>query len=317
VVWVGAIVLVTEQFSLLMLARDSAFWLIATSITDPVLHIGERSFSLTQIAELPLLLGAVWIGVGLLTRVIEGRLARARGLGGAAQRSSGFVLRYVLTFVIGLVALQAWGIDVSSLALLASVLGVGVGFGLQGLVNNFVSGIVITVERPVRIGDYVRLGELTGTVERIGARSTQVRTADNVAIVVPNARLLESDVVNWTLGDPRSRLHVPVTVAYGSNLEVVRASLLEAARGHAALLDEPAPTVDMNGFGEGAIRLDLQVWTDSPRKQDDIVSDLNYRIERSFRRCGIDVPLPQHEIHIRSGVRQRREGETAFNGAAS
>lgn len=315
--WIGAVLLVTEQFSLLMLARDSAFWLIATSITDPVLHIGERSFSLTQIAELPLLLGAVWIGVGLLTRVIEARLARARGGVGPSQAGSGFVLRYVLTFVVGLVALQAWGIDVSSLALVASVLGVGVGFGLQGLVNNFVSGIVITVERPVRVGDYIRIGELTGTVERISARSTQIRTSDNVAIVVPNARLLESEVVNWTLGDPKSRIHVPIGVAYGTDLALARAALLEAARGHPDVLSKPAPEVDLDGFGDSALRLDLEVWTSDPRKQEEIVSDLNYRIEDAFKRCGVSVPFPQQEIHIRSVALQRIVAETLATVAAS
>jgi len=299
VAWIAAALLVTEQFSLLMLARDSALWLVATSVTNPAIHIGDRTFSIAQIAELPLLLGAVWIGVSLVTRLIDARLARARGQSGAGMQGSGFVLRYVLAFIGGLVALQAWGIDVSSLALLASVLGVGVGFGLQGLVNNFVSGIVITVERPVRPGDFIRIGELTGTVERISARSTQIRTRDNVAIVVPNARLLDSEVVNWTLGDPKSRIHVPVGVAYGTDLRLARAALLEAAHGHPDVLAEPAPEVDMDGFGESALELDLEVWTDDPRRQEELVSDLNYRIEKSLKRHGISVPFPQQEIHIR------------------
>lgn len=298
--WVFAFLLVSERFSLLMHVRDSTLWIVARGVTEPIVRIGERGYSIAQILELPLLLAAVWAVVSVLTRLIQSRIARGRGGMNGAAESVGFLLRYALAFVGGVIALQAWGIDVSSLALLASVLGVGVGFGLQNLANNFVSGIVISLERPVRVGDYIQIGELTGTVERVGGRSTHIRTRDNITIVVPNSRLLENEVVNWTLGDPRTRIHIPFGVAYGSDLPRVRAVILEAAEGHPDVLATPAPQVDLDGFGESSLDLDLEVWTADPRKEEDVKSDLYYRIERSLRREGIEIPFPQRDLHLRS-----------------
>src|SRR6185369_5160451 len=136
------------------------------------------------------------------------------------------------------------GIDVSSLTIVASVLGVGVGFGLQNIANNFGSGFLLTLERPIKPGDFVQIGELMGTVERIGARSTEVWTLDRVSIIVPNAHLLEKEVVNWSHGDPVSRIHVPVSIEYGADLRRARAAMLEAARTHRDVLRDPRPAVE-------------------------------------------------------------------------
>jgi len=303
--WLAVVFAVSEEFAALMVARDSAIWSLARALTQPLVRIGERSVSLAQVLELPLLLAAVWVAAGLLARLVQSRLARARNGAPGAAESVGFLLRYTLVLAGGVLALQAWGVDVSSLALLASVLGVGIGFGLQNLANNFVSGIVLSLERPVRVGDFVQVGELKGSVEQITARSTRIRTRDNLAIVVPNSRLLESEVINWTLGDPRTRLHVQVGVAYGTDLRLARAVLLRAAQGHPGVLREPAPKVDMDGFGDSALQLDLEVWTADPRRQDDLISDLYYRIDRRLRRHGIVVPFPQRDVHV---VLQREQG---------
>jgi potassium efflux system protein len=298
--WLVALLLVSERFSLLMRVRDSALWTIVHALTEPIVHVGARSYSIAQLAELPLLLAVAWTAGRVTARLVQSRIARGRaGMNGAAE-SVGFLLRYGVTFVGGFVALQTWGIDLSSLALVASVLGVGIGFGLQNLANNFVSGIVISLERPVRVGDYIQVGELIGTVERIGGRSTQVRTRDNISIVVPNSQLLENEVVNWTLGDPRTRLHLAVGVAYGSDLRRARAALLDAAASHPGVLAKPAPEVDLDGFGESSLELDLEVWTDDPRKEEDLKSDLYYRIEQTLRQHGIEIPFPQRDLHLRS-----------------
>jgi hypothetical protein len=208
--------------------------------------------------------------------------------------------QYILTFLGLIVLLQIWGLDVRSLAILASVLGVGIGFGVQNITNNLISGLIITLERPIQVGDFVKVGDLVGTVERIGARSTEIRTLDQVTIIVPNSRFLETEVINWSHGDPVSRLRIPVGVAYGSNVEQVQAALLEAAKSHPEVLVRPQPQVWFQEFGESAINFDLLVWTGEPKNQARVKSDLYYRIEASLRRYGIEVPFPQRDLNVRS-----------------
>ena len=210
------------------------------------------------------------------------------------------LLRYALTFLGTLIVLQAWGIDVRTLAIAGSVLGVGVGFGLQNLANNFVSGLVLNLERPIRPGDFINLGDLTGTVDRIGARCTLIRTLDHLTILVPNSRLLENEVINWSHGDPMSRLHLPVGVAYGSPTRQVRRALLDAALENPNVLRDPRPQVQFKGFGESALDFELLVWTADPRGQQELKSDLNFRIEASLARQGIQIPFPQRDLHLRS-----------------
>jgi hypothetical protein len=180
------------------------------------------------------------------------------------------------------------------------VLGVGIGFGLQNIANNFVSGLLLNVERPIRAGDFVRVGEFLGTVSRIGARSTAIRTPENLTILVPNSKFLESEVVNWSHGSPVSKLSLPVGVAYGSDLGRVRAALLEAARGHPLALRDPRPQVDFVRFGSDAVELELEVWTAEPQRQEELVSDLGFRIDAAFRRAGVEIPFPQRDLHVRS-----------------
>jgi hypothetical protein len=160
-----------------------------------------------------------------------------------------------------------------------------------------VSGVLIALERPVKPGDFVTLGDLSGTVQRIGARSTAIVTPDRVTILVPNAKLLEQDVVNWSHGDPTSRIHVPVGVAYGTDVARARAVLLEAARADPDVLADPPPEVDVDRFGASAIELDLEVWIREPRRQNRIRSRLNLRILHALRRHGIDIPYPQQTVH--------------------
>jgi small-conductance mechanosensitive channel len=230
---------------------------------------------------------------------------RASAMQEGAQEAVGVLTRVALTLVGAVVVFQYWGVDLSSLAVLGGALGVGIGFGLQTIANNFVSGIVIGLERPIKPGDYVRVGDLVGTVARIGARSTEIRTADRVSILVPNSRLLEHEVVNWTHGDPISRVHLPLGVAYGSDLHQVRATLLEAARSHPDVLADPRPDVQMRGFGESSLEVELLVWTRDPRNQMQLTSDLYFRIEPLLRRHGIDVPLAQRDVHLHAPELER------------
>jgi small-conductance mechanosensitive channel len=298
--WIAAALFAAEQVMSLGAARDALVRVVGASLTAPLLETEGRRWTALELLELPALLAAVWIGVGLVARGLRWQLARAVGMEGGAGDTLATLVRYGLGALGALVVLQAWGFDVRSFALVGGVVGVGLGFGLQNVTSNFVSGLLLAFERPIQPGDFVRVGEFTGTVLRIGARSTEIRTSDHVSILVPNARFLEGEVVNWSHRSRRCRLHVPVGVAYGSDPARVRAALLEAAAGHPKVLADPRPDVDLDGFGDSALLFDLEVWTDDPAAQHETLSDLNYRIAASLRRHGLEVPFPQRELRLRA-----------------
>jgi small-conductance mechanosensitive channel len=266
------------------------------ALVRPLFVVGEHGYSALDVVALPALLGGLWLASGPVTRILRTRVLRRTD--GAAQETVATFARYALVFLGSIVILQQWGVDVRSVTMAASVLGVGIGFGLQNIANNFVSGLLIGAERPIRAGDFVTLGELSGTVERVGARSTEILTNDRVKILVPNSRFLEQEVVNWTHGDPVCRLHVPVGVAYGSDIDDVRAALLEAARGHPQVLDDPPPRVEFRSFDDSALAFELLIWTRAPRAQAAITSDLNYRVHICLARHGLNVPFPQRDLNL-------------------
>lgn len=299
-VWIGSIVFVSDQFGPLQQARTMFTHVVEMSITMPLFALSGRSYSAIDVLELPAVLAALWVGVSVVTRGLKLHVLSAAGMERGAQEAVALLTRYTLIFLGAIVVLQTWGIDASSLTFVASVLGVGIGFGLQHIANNFVSGLVVSLERPIQPGDFVKVGEWTGTVEKIGPRNTEIRTTDNVSILVPNSRFLETEVVNWSHGDPLSRIQVPVGVAYGSNIARVRAALLEAAHSHPDVVRDPRASVEFQAFGESALQFELKVWTRDPRIQDRLRSDLNYRIEANLRRDNIPVPFPQRDLHLRS-----------------
>ena len=206
----------------------------------------------------------------------------------------------VLLTGIGLfLILQVLGIDLSALAILASVLGVGLGFGLQNIANNVVSGWMMLFERSIQVGDFINLGDLAGTVESIGVRSTEIRTLDRVSIIVPNAQLLENKVINWSHGHPVSQLHLPIGVAYNSDIRQVHTAVMEVASAHPSVLQYPQARLRFLGFGESSLDFDVLVWIRDPRLQFDIKSDLYYMLEANFRRYDIEIPFPQRDLNMR------------------
>jgi small-conductance mechanosensitive channel len=304
-VWLGAAWLVSERFMVLMTGRERAGDLVARSLQAPLFTMGEEAWSALDLLVLPALLLAVWVAVGAVVQGLRVAVLAPAGIEVGPQQTIAVLVRYLATFVGAVVVLQAWGVDLRSLAILASVIGVGIGFGLQNIANNFVSGILINLGRPIRPGDFVEVGAFSGTVEGVGPRSTAIRTLDNVTLLVPNARFLEQEVINWSHGDPLSRVHVPVGVAYGSDVARVRLALLEVARGHPGVEREPRPQVQLRRFGESSLDFELLVWTRDPRNQFALVSDLNLRIEEAFRRHGVQIPFPQRDLHLRSRELER------------
>ncbi len=265
------------------------------------LLLGDRPYSLLDLLLLMVVLLGLVIVASALTNVLRSRFLRITGVSLAAQEAIAVLSKYTLVLLGTVVILQLWGIDLSSIALIASGLGIGVGLGLQGLVKDFVSGLVMVFERPVQVGDFVDFGDVKGTIARIGSRSTEIRTLDQVSIIVPNSRFLDAEVVNWSHGNPISRIRLPVGVAYKSDPLKVKAALLEACETNQDILSVPAPQVFFLGFGDSSLSFQLLVWIAQPNRQLIIKSDLYFAIEAGLRRHAIEIPFPQRDLHIRSG----------------
>ena len=208
-----------------------------------------------------------------------------------------------LVLVIGIfLVLENTGIHLGALTVFAGAVGVGVGFGLQNIASNFISGLVILAERPITIGDRVEVAGVAGQVQQIRARSTVILTNDNIAMIVPNSKFIDSPVTNWTYGDRRVRFRVPIGVAYGSDVQKVSEALIAAGSSNAHVLTDPAPSVFLTQFGESSIDFELVVWSsEMSHRPSRFKSDLNFAIEEKLREAGIEIPFPQRDLHIRSG----------------
>lgn len=198
---------------------------------------------------------------GMTRRVMESRLLVRTSLNPGQQYAFAQIAAY-LVFLFGLlIGLQWAGVNMSSLVILGGAVGIGVGFGLQNIANNFVSGIILLVERPIQVGDRVEVGDTHGDVVKIAARSTWIRTNANVVMIIPNSEFINSHVVNWTANDRQVRFPIPLGVSYGSDPEVVRNVLMEVADNHPDVLTIPPPEILFIGFGDSSLNFELRVWT--------------------------------------------------------
>jgi len=261
------------------------------------------SLSLVQIFLLIALLIAVFWISSRTKRFLFNRFLVNSGLDRALQYAIAQIISNVVLVVGVLIVLENTGIHLGALAVFAGAVGVGVGFGLQNIASNFISGLVILAERPITIGDRVEVAGITGQVQQIRARSTVIRTNDNITMIVPNTKFIDSPVTNWTYGDPRVRFRIPVGVAYGSDIAKVREALLAAGRENPNTLKDPAPSVFLEKFGDNSIEFELVVWSsEMSARPSRYRSDLNFAIEQKFREAGIELPFPQRDLHIRSGT---------------
>jgi potassium-dependent mechanosensitive channel len=208
------------------------------------------------------------------------------------------LLNYVILTLGFLLALGALGLDLTRATILAGAFGVGLGFGLQSIVNNFVSGLILLFERPIRVGDIVEVGDLQGEVSRIGIRASTVRTYQGADIIVPNAQLVTERVTNWTASDRRRRVDIPVGVDYGSAPEKVVEVLVAVAGAHPEILKQPLPQAVFSTFGDSAINYELRAWTNHIERWTTIRTDLAVRVYAALREAGMTVPFPQREVRL-------------------
>jgi small-conductance mechanosensitive channel len=215
----------------------------------------------------------------------------------------GSIFRYVVIAIGFMIILQTSGIDLTTLNILAGAVGIGVGFGLQNIANNFISGLIILFERPIKIGDRIQVGDVEGDVAHIGARSTTVITNDDISMIIPNSKFINEDVVNWSHTGPRVRFKIPVGVAYGSDVRLVEKLLLEVARENQDVLHDPPPTVRFMAYGDSALQFELRAWSSTlVHQKGKLFSDLNFGIYDKFKQHGVQIPFPQRDVHIRSGT---------------
>jgi len=264
---------------------------------------GPDTVTIGGILLLVFLFASVIIVERILQRLLIRRFLSKTRLQPSLQYGLSRIFGYTLIAIGFYVAFQAVGFDLSSLAIVAASVGVGVGFGLQNIINNFVSGIIILAERPISIGDRIEVAGVAGRVTKIQLRSTTVVTNDNITMIVPNADFISNTVTNWSHGDPKVRIRVPVGVAYGSDLKLLQQLLLEAAGEHPKALRDPSPVVLFNEFGDNSLNFELGVWTQEMSATPiHFTSEMNFIIEQKLRENDIEIPFPQRDLHVRSGL---------------
>jgi small-conductance mechanosensitive channel len=273
---------------------------ISTVFSATLFTIGDSAVSLISIAQL---LGIIVLTL-LVNRLLLHFISRwifpyfAWDLG--VQHAFLAVLKYLVIFAGVALGLELVGIGLGALTLFAGVVGIGIGFGLQTIANNFISGLIILFERPIKKGDFVDAGGLQGQVQEIRARATTIVTRDQVSVIVPNSEFMAAKVINWSHGSELVRIHVPVGVAYGSDVKQVVRILTDAGKGEEMVLKDPPPKVWFAAFGDSSLNFELLVWTRHVEGQREIISRLNYAIDEAFRREGVEVPFPQRDLHIKS-----------------
>jgi len=280
----------------------SQLWTDIQRVLNYPIKLGESQLTLSSLIKLLVLLALVLIAARYLRRLLRRRvLARTHlepDLQFAISRFAGYCFIMVGFFIV----LKVIGLDLSSLAVIAGAIGIGIGFGLQSVVGNLVSGLIILAERPIAIGHRIEVGGVAGQVTKINLRSTTVVTNDNITIIVPNSDFITHAVTNWSHGDPKVRLRLPVGVAYGTDVEELQRVLLEVASENPATLKEPAPGVRFLGFGDSSLDFELAVWTiEMAHKPTRFRSELYFAIERKLRENNIEIPFPQRDLHLRSG----------------
>jgi len=276
---------------------------VGNFLSTRLFRVGE-----TQVTVSSLLLAAAIIVASLLLSRLVRNLVADRLLGrtrltAGTRYAIGRVLGYVILFLGVLVALQPLGVNATTLAVFGGALGIGLGFGLQDIVKNFVAGLVILIERPIQVGDSIEVGDVVGEVTEIRGRATVVRTNDDISLIVPNSKFISDTVVNRSFRQPRVRYRIPVTVASGNDPAHVEAALLEAASRSENVLTDPEPKVWFEGFGEAGLRFELLCWTSRLlHSAGAFRSEINRLVYSALTARGIALPTPQLDVRLPEGA---------------
>jgi small-conductance mechanosensitive channel len=272
--------------------------------TKPLFQLGQTWVSLATMVQFVVIVLLVVLVSRVVRRLLRQRVLARTKLDLGIQYAIARIVSYIVLVLGLLIGLETLGLNLSSLAVIAGALGVGIGFGLQNIVSNFVCGLILLTERPIQIGDRVDVGGTMGGVIRIGARSTTIVTNDNITIIVPNSEFISGRVINWSIGDPKVRFRIPVGVSYSSDPRLIEKLLLEVADGNPHVLKNPAPTVRFVEFADSSLNFELRAWSvEMVSRPGALRSELNFAIWDKFKQHGIEIPFPQRDLHLKEPVR--------------
>ena len=267
----------------------------------PLFTFGGNSILVSQLVLVLIVLLVGYLISKLIERFLQRRLARTELRADASYLLQRIVF-YTLLVVVLMTALSVLNVPLAAFAFISGAIAIGVGFGAQNIINNFISGWILLMERPVRIGDFIEIDQHQGVVERIGNRSTQIRRTDGVHLLIPNSQMLERVVVNWTLVDQQIRTTVRVGVAYGSPVKKVAEIIRQVVEEQPEVRGDPPVSVIFEDFGDSALIFDAYFWADvgGEKMLRDIRSAIRYRIDELFHENGITIAFPQRDVHVNS-----------------
>lgn len=281
--------------------REIIDWL-KTTWNFELFHLGDNPFTTKTLLLLILSLFLLFYVSSKIRKVLVNKIFSRYGLDIGVSQSIATIVRYLLIIIGLIIIFQTTGIDLSAIGLLVGALGVGIGFGLQNITNNFISGLIILFERPIKVGDRIEIDDLAGNIVDISARATTIITNDNIAVIVPNSDFINSRVINWSHNNRRIRLNFPVGVSYNEDPEKIRKLLTEVANNNPGILSSPEPYILFEGFGDSSLNFNVLVWTTEYIDRPKILrSELYYAIFRKFKEHNVEIPFPQQDIHLKSG----------------
>ncbi len=273
---------------------------VAEAINAPI-HIGEVSFSVGTILFVLFAWVILYVSVKWLRNILVNKILTRYKVDVGVRKSVGTIFKYVLYIFGSLIIVQSTGVKLGALTVVFGALGVGIGFGLQNITNNFISGIIILFERPIKVGDRIEVGLVKGDVVDVAARATTIITNDNISLIVPNSEFISNTVTNWSHNDRRIRLHIPVGVSYKEDPRRIRRLLLEVVAENSSILTKPKPDILFIEFGDSSLNFEITAWTSTYTDRPVVLkSQLNYAIFKKFTDNNVEIPFPQRDLHIRT-----------------
>lgn len=271
-------------------------------LQNPIFTVSGQEISLVSIFYFLVIILVSFVLARFIIRLLRRNVYSKMEIEKGAQRTLSRLVKYAVVIVGLLIGLQMIGLNLSVLAFLGGLLGVGIGFGLQNVFQNFACGLILLFEKPLKVGDVLDMDGTLGKVKDIGFRASTIDTFDSETLIVPNSDLVTSQVTNLTHGDNTNlRLHIPIGVAYGTDIDKVKDILLAIAQSEEDVLEEPPPKVVFKEHGDSALGFDLLVWIESPRTKAGVLNNIREKIDREFNSEGIEMPYPTRDVYLFSG----------------
>ena len=273
---------------------------------------GNKIRLLSILTSIAIIIASYFIAY-IFSHLIRREFRKNKTLNKAFIKTVTRFIKYIILIIGFFIAFQVLGVNLSSLAFLAGVIGLGIGFGMQNIISNFISGIIILFEKPIKEGEYVEVAGYDGIVSDIRARSTTITTRDNISIIVPNSNFITSNVINWSHRDPKIRLHIPLGIEEtASKLDIAKKVLLEIAEENPEVLKKPEPSVWFVNIGASSFNLELIVWISSPIRRHFIISDINFEIAKKFAQYDIDLTYPWTNLAFKNELKIRTDNDNAL-----